>query len=298
MSSRMTFRSNPRIVQHDAAPAPIAQPKAITSDPSADASPAPRNPAESRFEATPGWKASIIKGRILRPDKNGFILATEDGETGFYPANVNPNGSVVDAPSMRDDVSGLLNDLTFCREQPRPTDKKFFVCSVLLPDGTETTIKQAPIGSSPPASGLSSYSCPPSKSGLSVLECGVPAATDMILVDVDFGSETFVNSMVDTGNSFGLSIPKKLADQLIRSGRANRIGSSQTTLADGSVQSVETIAVHRITVDGRMLRDVVTSVSPSDSAPVLLGLGALNRLGPYHFTGGRIVFEEQAGGLY
>ena len=103
----------------------------------------------------------------------------------------------------------------------------------------------------------------------------------MLDVDIRFEGR---RQMVDSGNSFGLSIPKKLADQLIRLDRANRIGSSQTTLADGSVQSVETIAVHRITVDGRMLHDVVASVSPNEKAPILLGLAALNRLGAWHFT--------------
>ena len=152
---------------------------------------------------------------------------------------------------------------------------------------------QEPIGKSSmidsPASGLSSHSCPPSKSGLPVLECGTPPATEMIMTEVDInGFER--RAMVDSGNSFGLSIPKKLADQLVRLDRANRIGSSRTTLADGSVQSVETITIHYITVDGRMLRDVVASVSPSDEAPILLGLAALNRLGAWHFTDdGRLV---------
>ena len=153
---------------------------------------------------------------------------------------------------------------------------------MLLPDGTETTIKQVPIGSAAPASGLSSRSCPPSKSGLPVLECGTPPATEMITTLVDVNGFD-VRAMVDTGNSFGLSIPKKLADQLVRLNRADRGASSQTTLADGSTQNVETITIHYITVDGRVLHGVVASVSPNDEAPVLLGLGALNRLGRLAF---------------
>jgi hypothetical protein len=277
----------PRIVVKDT---PAPPPKAADPGPSADASPAPRNPAEKKFEATPGWKESVVKGRIVRSDKNGFILTTEDGETSFYPANVRPDGTVEDVPSMRDDVSGFIGDLTFCREQPQRANKPFFACSVLLPDGTETTIKQVPIGFPAPPSGLSSRSCPPSKSGLPVLECGTPPAPEMITTLVDVNGFD-VRAMIDTGNSSGMSIPKKLADQLVRLNRADRGASSQTTLADGSTENVETITIHYITVDQRVLHDVAASVSPNDEAPVLLGLGALNRLGPYHFTDdGRIVF--------
>src|SRR5580698_10599676 len=35
---------------------------------------------------------------------------------------------------------------------------------------------------------------------------------------------------------------------------------------------------------------VEAAVSPSDTAPVLLGLGALNRLGPFKIEEGRLVF--------
>jgi len=48
--------------------------------------------------------------------------------------------------------------------------------------------------------------------------------------------------------------------------------------------------IDSITVDGRTLEAVEATVAPSDSAPILLGLSALNRLGPFTIDNGRIVF--------
>ena len=53
---------------------------------------------------------------------------------------------------------------------------------------------------------------------------------------------------------------------------------------------VNVIVINQITVDGRVLQDVVAAVAPSQIAPTLLGLGALNRLGQYSINNGRIVF--------
>jgi predicted aspartyl protease len=61
-------------------------------------------------------------------------------------------------------------------------------------------------------------------------------------------------------------------------------------LADGSTHDVDVVMIQSIAVDGRTLHNVEASVSPSDTAPILLGLGALNRLGPYTITDGRLVF--------
>ena len=46
----------------------------------------------------------------------------------------------------------------------------------------------------------------------------------------------------------------------------------------------------RITVDGRVLKDVVAAVGESNWSPILLGLGALSRLGQYSIADGKLVF--------
>jgi hypothetical protein len=45
--------------------------------------------------------------------------------------------------------------------------------------------------------------------------------------------------------------------------------------------------------DGRVLTDVEASVAPSQIAPILLGLGALNRLGAFKIEEGRLVFAGE-----
>jgi hypothetical protein len=114
----------PRIVApHDAAPSPLA-----------------RSPAERSFTLTPGWQNSDIRGRVLRPNGTGFVLQTNEGEKNFYPAMVEADGSVVLDTDMRDDVSGVLGDLAFCRPQPSGV----YFC-VALHKGREVVIKQVPI---------------------------------------------------------------------------------------------------------------------------------------------------------
>ena len=83
------------------------------------------------------------------------------------------------------------------------------------------------------------------------------------------------------------------ADALIRVGLAINAGSTPSTLADGSTHDIGVIMIKEITADGRTLHDVAASVSDSDNAPVLLGLGALNRLGPYSIQEGRLVFTGE-----
>jgi predicted aspartyl protease len=67
----------------------------------------------------------------------------------------------------------------------------------------------------------------------------------------------------------------------------------KTTLADGSSHDISVITVKTISVDGRVLHDVEAGVNESEKAPILLGLGALNRLGPYTIGDGRIVFTGE-----
>ena len=76
-------------------------------------------------------------------------------------------------------------------------------------------------------------------------------------------------------------------------GLAINAGTTHSMLADGKVSDVDVVLIKSITVDGRTLDNVEASVSPSNNAPILLGLGALNRLGPYTVTDGRLVFTGE-----
>jgi hypothetical protein len=115
------------------------------------------------------------------------------------------------------------------------------------------------------------------------------AAANMVAVDIKVGSYP-VEAMVDTGCAWPMAVPKVYADALVRVGLAIRAGTSSTTFADGSSHDVGIVMIGSINVDGRVLHDVEASVSPSNEAPILLGLGALNRLGPYTITDGKLVF--------
>jgi predicted aspartyl protease len=99
--------------------------------------------------------------------------------------------------------------------------------------------------------------------------------------------------MVDTGCSYPMSVPQAYADAAIRVGLATAAGETKSTLADGKDISSSVIMIKSITVDGRTLHDVQAIVSESNTAPILLGLGALDRLGPYSIEGGRLVFTGE-----
>jgi predicted aspartyl protease len=87
-----------------------------------------------------------------------------------------------------------------------------------------------------------------------------------------------------------MSLPKIIADTLVRKGLATYTSPAKSTLADGTVKDVDVIIINQITVDGRVLQDVVAASGGGKEAPVLLGLGALNRLGKFNIDNGKIVF--------
>ena len=143
-----------------------------------------------------------------------------------------------------------------------------------------------PVVSAPTERPCSSGSCAPQPPGKSA---GVAPAMDMVNVSVDVAGYR-VKAMVDTGCSFPMAIPTALAAALLHDGRAIFAGETKSLLADGKEVDVGIILIKSITVDGRTLDSVEASVSPSNSAPILLGLSALNRLGPFTIDNGRIVF--------
>ena len=121
----------------------------------------------------------------------------------------------------------------------------------------------------------------------------VSDANGMINVDVVLeGYGGIVSAMVDTGCSFPLSITPSIGDALLRNGGATQIRPMKTTLADGSSHDISVITVKTISVDG-VPHDVEAGVNESEKAPILLGLGALNRLGPYTIGDGRIAFTGE-----
>jgi hypothetical protein len=107
-----------------------------------EASPLARTPAEQSFTSTEDWRGADVRGRILREDRNGFILATDQGEKPFYPAKIGAGGKVEFDPSLKDVVTPFLGSLAFCR----PTPIGVYQCTALAHDGREVAIPEVPIG--------------------------------------------------------------------------------------------------------------------------------------------------------
>jgi hypothetical protein len=103
---------------------------------------APRTPEERRFEGSKDWQDPnvVVRGRILRQDGRGFVLATDEGETSFFLAKIGLDGRPQPNLAVRSIVAPYLGDLCFCSRLPPGT----FHC-VALHDGAETEIRQIPI---------------------------------------------------------------------------------------------------------------------------------------------------------
>jgi hypothetical protein len=121
-----------RVVPHDV-PIDIPIPRAPET--------APRTLEERRFENGGDWRdpSVVVRGRIVRQDGRGFVLATDEGEQSFYPAKISPDGRPVPNLGVRSLVAPFLGDLCFCNRLPVGT----FHC-VALHDGAEAEIRQVP----------------------------------------------------------------------------------------------------------------------------------------------------------
>jgi hypothetical protein len=232
---------------------------------------AAKTPEENKFVDKPEYKNATYRGRIVK-SRDGHELSFEDGMD-FHPAHWDDAARKMvydtDAVILSDEFIG---DLGMC--VPQRGHGEMFDC-VAMHNGVET-----PMGGSRPIN----TSDPPARP--------TGPATEMIAVDIKVGGYP-VEAMVDTGCAWPMAVPKVYADALIRAGLAARAGASSTTFADGSSHGVGLITIRSIQVDGRVLHDVEASVSPSNEAPILLGLGALNRLGPYTITDGKLVFTSE-----
>ncbi len=83
----------------------------------------------------------VIRGRILRPDGNGFVLMTDAGEQSFYRAQIGFDGKIEFNPAAKDLVEPLIGDLARCNKLPVGT----YTC-VAAHQGREIVIPQVPIG--------------------------------------------------------------------------------------------------------------------------------------------------------
>jgi hypothetical protein len=81
-----------------------------------------------------------VRGRIVREQENGFVLATDAGEVLFIPARI-AAGKIEADLTVRDVAAPFLGDLGYCRKFPVGT----YSC-VALHEGAESAIQQVPIG--------------------------------------------------------------------------------------------------------------------------------------------------------
>lgn len=249
-------------------PVPTLGPQAEAKPPMGPQAPyAAKTPEEKPFVNRPDYKTAQYHGRIVK-SIDGRDLSFADGQN-VYPAHWDDvNSKVVEDRDRAYDADQYVGDLGMCTIDT----KGFWLCTAFH-NGKETPIYHKPYHAS-------------------AADKPTLDATAMVMVDVTVGNYP-VEAMVDTGCSFPMAVPKVYADTLIRVGLATKISSSQVALADGSLLKADVISIKSITVDGRTLHDVEASVSPSDNAPILLGLGALNRLGPYSIEAGKLVFTGE-----
>jgi gag-polyprotein putative aspartyl protease len=254
---------------------------------------APKTSDEQKFTDKPGYKDAPYNGRIVK-SIDGNALSFADGKN-LWPYHWDePAHKAVPTPDVGFDSDELVGDLAMCT-----TDEHDLTFCRAMHNGQEVGVHGKPAVKS--ASATPPAPCPLSLMGLPTLVCDnapkpttsndkgpVTSATDMVKVMVDVDGYP-VTAMVDTGCSWPMSIPEALADLLVNQHRAARTTPAKSTLADGSVQDTQVVVLDYVTVDGRHLRDVVAAIAPN-GAPILLGLGALNRLGRYAVTDGRLVF--------
>jgi predicted aspartyl protease len=278
---------------------PKPTPQAALPPPQTAESAPPATPAEKKFVSRPEYESAEFKGRLVY-DKDGYIRF--DNGRFFVPPTHDKNGMAVEDdystpdPDSMYDTAPFWGDLAFCNKIPA---KKYQMkCLVIHNDmisDLAMTWRRKTANDRPCAYG---YKCDTTAADAPKPPLGqttsneTKSANTMVMVDVNVAGYP-VEAMVDTGCSFPMVIPETLADALIKRGLAVKAGTTSSMLADGKVSEVGVILIRSITVDGRTLDTVEASVSPGNNAPILLGLGALNRLGPYSIQEGRLVFTGE-----
>jgi gag-polyprotein putative aspartyl protease len=238
---------------------------------------AAKTPEERKFVDQPEYKDAKLRGRIIK-SVDGRALSFEDGQS-FWPAHwdsaaqkpVGDKDQMVESEPYVGDLGMCVEDKTThlygCTALHHGGDVQ--IINVPMPGASPTGTWQNPTGMNDPR--------------------GTTPVDKMVNTNVDVSGYPII-AMVDTGCSWPMSIPKVLADTLVSKGKAIRTSPAKSTLADGSVQDTNVVVINRITVDGRVLKDVVAAVGESNWSPILLGLGALNRLGQYSIADGKLVF--------
>ena len=272
--------------QPAATPMPVA-PAASNPSPAA-----PKTPAEQKFTQKPEYKTAPFKGRIVK-STDGRALSFDDGRN-FWPAHFDNNiQKLMDDLGDMVDSENFVGDFGMCAPEGHA---ELWRC-IASHNGVETEILNKSIQPPKPFAqkAATADQPPPPRPSPSPSPPAVVSDNGMIFVKVDLGKGVSVNAMVDSGASWGMAIPSALADTLVAKNLAVRRPKpkNKTTFADGTTHEVGAISIKRIIVDGRVLENVETAVVPNRGAPVLLGLGALNRLGAFTIENGKLIFASQ-----
>jgi predicted aspartyl protease len=127
-------------------------------------------------------------------------------------------------------------------------------------------------------------SAPPSSAPTGV---GRPTIVPLITTDnhlsehvtVSLGSQT-VDMMLDTGAMLG-TVSESVAATLIASGEANWNEDGHAILADGSRVAEKRSNIHRVTIGGRTVDNVLLGVVPNGEGMMLLGMQVLRTFGKF-----------------
>ncbi len=100
----------PRIIQRDVTVDHIIpRDVEIAAPPREVSKAAPVTPRERTFTEFGGLAGLVVRGRIIRPDGNGFVLATpQAGEQKFYPGQIGLGGKVEPNPAVKDVVDPCI----------------------------------------------------------------------------------------------------------------------------------------------------------------------------------------------
>jgi hypothetical protein len=258
------------------APKPVADAAPPTMGP--DSPYAPKTEDEKKFTANPEYKNATYRGRIVK-SRDGSELSFEDGRN-FHPAHVIAGTkTVVNDENRAYDSDPFVGDLGMCVQNK---DDELWLCTA------SHNGQAVPITHSQKSASAEPTQPPADLGG------GGPtvAAANMVSVKVDVAGYQ-VEAMVDTGCSWPMAIPSALAQALVRDGRAIFAGVTKTILANGKQVDVDIVLIKSITVDGRTLDSVEAAATQTNGGSTLLGLGALNRLGPFKIEEGRLVFTSE-----
>ena len=213
---------------------------------------------ETRFVAE-FVKASEVNG----PKRFGSYQASKDGVTmtvgnDQMVLTLTPEGNNI-ALQWTSPASGASGGHMTCVRQ---SDQRPTWWSEPAPTDQTAPVAKAGVGSAPTIVALSSNDGHLSEH-----------------VTVTLGSQ-IVDALLDTGASLG-TVPESIANALIASGEANWNADGKSILADGRKVAEKRINVHRLTLGGRTVENVLLSVVPDGQGMTLLGMQVLRTFGKF-----------------